>query len=204
MTKGSLYSLLHKARYMLPKNISYYLLVGVTALTSLLYSCENNPEEVNNLNSKKKGVEEAVNVRINYTTGGMAKAVLTAPLMYRVQDTVPYIEFPNSIHVDFYKDSLIESKLDAHYAKYSETQSRVFLKDSVRLTNTLGDTLYCQELYWDRNRTGTEFYTDKPIRIRTHTHIINGIGLESSQDFKNRHIMQTTGYFKVPTSEFPQ
>lgn len=189
---------------MLPKNISYYLLVGVTALTSLLYSCENNPEEVNNLNSKKKGVEEAVNVRINYTTGGMAKAVLTAPLMYRVQDTVPYIEFPNSIHVDFYKDSLIESKLDAHYAKYSETQSRVFLKDSVRLTNTLGDTLYCQELYWDRNRTGTEFYTDKPIRIRTRTHIINGIGLESSQDFKNRHIMQTTGYFKVPTSEFPQ
>ena len=50
-----------------------------------------------------------------------------------------------------------------------------------------GDTLYCDELWWDRNRTGNEFYTDKPVRIRTKTQIINGTGMEASQDFKNWH-----------------
>ena len=41
-----------------------------------------------------------------------------------------YIEFPKSIHVDFFDlaDS-IESKLDARYAMYIETKSKVFLKD---------------------------------------------------------------------------
>jgi len=126
------------------------------------------------------------------------------PLMYRVEDTVPYIEFPKTVHVDFFneKDSL-ESKLDARYAKYKESQSKVFLKDSVRVINIKGDTLYCDELYWDRNKTGTEFYTDKPVRIRTKTHIINGIGMDAKQDFTEWHIIQSTGFVKVPASQFP-
>ena len=125
--------------------------------------------------------------------------------MYRVQDTVAYFEFPKTIHVDFFDDSdKLESKLDAHYAKYKEQQSKVFLKDSVRVINIKGDTLYCDELYWDRNRTGTEFYTDKPVKIRTKTHIINGIGMDAKQDFSEWHIVQSTGFIKVPASQFPQ
>lgn len=180
-------------------------LLFISACVAVFTACENDPNEVNNLNTRKTGVEEARNVNINYTLGGQAKAVLTAPLMLRVQDTLPYAEFTKTIHVDFYGDTAtITSKLDALYAKYIETQSKVYLRDSVRLTNTEGDTLYCDELYWDRNRVGREFYTDKAIRIRTKTHIINGMGMESSQDFKDKLIKQPTGYIKVPTTQFPQ
>ncbi|MEO8772634.1 MAG: LPS export ABC transporter periplasmic protein LptC, partial [Ferruginibacter sp.] len=67
-----------------------------------------------------------------------------------------------------------------------------------------GDTLYCNELYWDRNRKGTEFYTDKPVKIRTKTNIINGEGMESAQDFKNWHIINTSNStIKIPSSKFP-
>lgn len=179
---------------------------GVSVLALLLFcACENNEQDIKDLSSKRTGVEEAKDVNINYTLGGKAKAVLTAPLMYRVQDTVPYTEFTKSIHVDFYNDTAgIDSKLDAHYAKYIESQSKVFMKDSVRLINTSGDTLYCDELYWDRSRPGKEFYTEKPIRIRTRTHIINGIGMEASQDFKEKHIIQSTGFIKVPARQFPE
>jgi LPS export ABC transporter protein LptC len=177
----------------------------VVVLLFLFSSCENNPDEVNEINAKKTGVEEAKNVIVNYTLGGRAKAVLRAPLMYRVQDTLPYVEFTKTVHVDFYNDSTtIDSKLDANYAKYTETQSRVYLKDSVKLMSISGDTLYCDELYWDRNRQGREFYTDKPVRIRTRTHIINGVGMESSQDFKEKNIRQVTGMIKVPATQFPQ
>lgn len=170
-----------------------------------LLACENDPAEVKKISSKKLGVEEAKNVKVNYTTGGRSKAILTSPLMLRVQDTMPYMEFPKTLQVDFYNESgKQESKLTANYAKYKENQNIVFLKDSVKVTNTKGETLYCNELYWDRNRTGNEFYTDKPVRIRTNTHIIDGIGMEASQDFRQWHILESRGMIKIASSQFPQ
>ena len=90
------------------------------------------------------------------------------------------------------------------YAKYKETYSIVFLRDSVKVINMQkGDTLYCKELYWDRSRLGTEFYTDKPVRIRTKTQVLDGVGMESSQDFNDWHITKPTGILNVPSSKFP-
>jgi len=170
----------------------------------VLPACENSNKELKDLASKSLGVEEAHQVDINYTLGGKAKAKLLSPLMLRVQDTVPYVEFPKKLHVDFYNDTAgVDSRLDAQYGKYLESQSKVFLKDSVKIINTKGDTLYCNELWWDRNRYGHEFYTDKPVRIRTRTQIIDGIGMESAQNFKNWVILHATGYINVPQSQFP-
>lgn len=171
-----------------------------------LCSCENDPKLISDFNKKKTGVEEAKKVVVHYSIGGKRKAILTSPLMYRVQDTVPYVEFPNLIHVDFYNEKnsdSIESRLDARYAKYKETQSLVYLRDSVRVINIKGDTLYCDELYWDIKKVGTEFYTDKPVRIRTKTQIIDGIGMQARQDFKEYHIIHPTGIVQVSSSEFP-
>lgn len=169
-----------------------------------LNSCESDENAIKNFNAKTVGIEEAKTVTIRYSIAGKQKAILTGPVMYRVQDTVPYIEFPKTLHVDFFDESdSIESKLDARYAKYKDSQSKVFLKDSVTVINIKGDTLHCDELYWDRSRTGVEFYTEKPVRIRTRTHIIDGIGMEASQDFKEWHIIQSTGFIKVPNSQFP-
>ena len=172
-----------------------------------LFSCENSAKEIDDVTKKKLGVEEAIKVNVNYTLGGKAKAILQAPLMLRVQDTMPYVEFPNKIHVDFYNDSTkIESILDAKYARYIESQSKILLKDSVRFIGLKnGDTLYCNELYWDRNRPVYQFYTDKPVQIRTKMQIINGTGFETSQDFKDKHVINPTNSFiKVPSSQFPE
>ncbi len=174
-------------------------------LTTLLSSCENSAEELKGANSKNLGVEELKDVDINYTLGGRAKAKLLSPLMLRVRDNIPYVEFPNKLHVDFYNDTAgIDSKLDAYYGKYFEAQSKVFLKDSVKLINVSGDTLYCDELWWDRNQVGNEFYTDKPVRIRTKTEILNGTGMQSAQDFKNWVITNPSkGIMRIPASQFP-
>ena len=187
-----------------PGNIK--ILAALLTGCFFLGGCENDPNVIKEFNTKRKGVEEAKTVTVHYSIGGKRKAILRSPLMYRVQDTVPYVEFPNTVHVDFYNEKnndSVESKLDARYAKYKETQSIVFLKDSVKVINVLGDTLYCDEMYWDVKRTGSEFYTDKPVRIRTRTQILNGIGMEARQDFKEWHIIQSTGFIKVPASQFP-
>lgn len=168
-------------------------------------ACENSPEKIKELTSRRIGVEEGKGIDIIYSLGEKTKARLSAPYMLRHQDTVPYIEFTKTLHTDFYDDSLrIESKMDAHYGKYMETESKVFLKDSVVVFNTKGDTLYCNELYWDRSKAGHEFYTDKPVRIRTASQIIDGDGLDAPQDFKSWHIINGRGLVRVSSTEFPE
>lgn len=171
----------------------------------LFFSCENDINKVRNLNNKSIAIEEAVDVKINYTQGGKTKAILRAPFMLNVQEASPYVEFPKTIHGDFYDEKQsLESKLDARYAKYMQYQSVIHLKDSVVVINMVkGDTLYCEELYWDRNRNGREYYTDKPVKIRTKTESINGIGMEANQNFRNWHILESKGIISVPASQFP-
>ncbi len=172
-----------------------------------LCACENDPAAIDEVTKKKLGIEEAIKVDINFTQGGKIKSKLFSPIMLRVQDTMPYVEFPKTLHVDFYNDSgKIESILDAKYGKYIESQSKVLLKDSVRFIGLKnGDTLYCNELYWDRNRPVFQFYTDVPTQIRTKTHNINSIGFETSQDFKDKNFKNVTNSFiKVPNSQFPE
>jgi len=168
-------------------------------------SCENSLKDINDLTQKKIGVEEAKQVEIIYSLGAKTKARITAPYMLRHEVDTPYVEFPKTIHADFFNDSLrTESRMDAHYGRYMETESKVFLKDSVVVFNVKGDTLYCNELYWDRARVGREFYTDKPVRIRTPTEIIDGDGLDAPEDFKSWHIINGRGTVRVSSEEFPQ
>jgi LPS export ABC transporter protein LptC len=180
--------------------------VSVLLLLSLI-SCENDPATVEGLGKKQIGIEKAINVALNYTQAGKIKARLTAPEMLRVQDTIVYVEFNKTMHVDFYNgDTIIQSRLDAKYAKYTESRNVVFLKDSVRVISINGDTLLCNELFWDRSRHGLEFYTRTPVVVKTKTNIIYGQkGMEVSQDLKNRNFYEVTNsLIRVPSSQFPQ
>ncbi|MGA1435109.1 MAG: LPS export ABC transporter periplasmic protein LptC, partial [Candidatus Kapaibacteriota bacterium] len=96
-----------------------------------------------------------------------------------------------TLHVDFY-DSLknIESKMDAMQAHYYENKNVVYLKDSVKVYNIKGDTLFCQELTWDQNLG--KFFTDKFVRIHTPDMIMYGEGLSAPQDFKTFEIYKIT------------
>jgi len=185
---------------------TFKIAIILCIISPALISCESDENEIKNATSRKTGVEEGKNVKIIYTLGGKAKAKLTSPLMHRVKDTTNYVEFPQKVHVDFFTDTgKVESTLDAVYAKYFETESKIFLKDSVRFIGLQnGDTLYCSELYWDIRRPVYQFYTDKKVQIRTKTHIINGVGFETNQDFTDKVIKNiTNSYIKVPAAEFP-
>ena len=128
-------------------------------------SCENDPNVVNQLYKKKTGVEEANEIVSYLSQDGFVKAKLVAPYMLRFQEDSPYIEFPRTLHVDFF-DSLAnrESYMDADYGKYFELERKVLLKDSVLVINLKsGDTLRTQTLWWDQRES--EFHTDDTAYI---------------------------------------
>src|SRR5688500_12417714 len=137
-----------------------YLLLQAAFIIGCFFviSCENDIGEVNEFMKKRTGIEEAVDVNSYMSQDGVMKARLTAPYMLRYladpdkSSDSAYVEFPRTLHVDFYDDSSkIESTLDALYARYRENENKVFLKDSVVVINILkGDTLRTNELWWDQ------------------------------------------------------
>jgi len=174
--------------------ISKILKKAVTCLSSCFFmaSCENDVEAVKALGARVSGIDVGKDVAIYVSNDGKLGAKLTAPLMNRyLEDSSKMIEFPQTIHVDFYKDSnQIESQLFAKYAKYKETENIVYLKDDVIIFNVLGDTLWCKEMYWDQN-TG-KFYTEQDVIVKQHNPVakVYGKGLEANQNLSDIRIFK--------------
>lgn len=168
----------------------------ILILALFFLSCSNREADVQAIGQKYTGVDEANMVEAYMSAGGHMRARLRAPQMLRYQDTSSKVVFPKTMHVDFFQDStegVIKSILDAHYGEYFEQRNMVFLKDSVRVVNTTGDTLFCNELWWSQNEQ--RFYTDKPVRIHRPDMIMIGVGLSAPQDFSYFEMYQITNSF---------
>jgi len=174
--------------------ISKILKLAVACLSSCFFmaACENDVDAVKALGIRVGGIDVGKDVAIYVSNDGKLGAKLTAPFMNRyLEDSSKMIEFPQTIHVDFYKDSnQIESQLFAKYAKYKETENIVFLKEDVIIFNNLGDTLWCKEMYWDQN-TG-KFYTEKDVIVKQHNPVakVYGKGLEANQNLSDIRIFK--------------
>jgi len=169
-----------------------------------MISCVNNPKDIPTFGKKQITIEEGKQIESYYSMDAKLKAKLTAPYMLRHLLDSSFVEFPKSLHVDFYNDTMmVESKMDALYGKYREFENKVFLRDSVVVRNILkGDTLHCDELWWDQRTQ--KFYTDKKVRINTKDKIIFGTGLEAAQNFSWYTIQQPVGSILVPENGLPK
>ena len=168
-----------------------------------LCACENDYSEVRQLSEKKIGQEVAKNVSSFLSQDAKVKAKLTAPEMLRTETDTPLIEFPKTLHVDFYDDSLkIESRLFAKYGRYLQNEGKVFLRDSVIVFNVTGDTLRTEELWWDRDNE--IFYTDKKVTIREPDQQFDGLtGMTADQNFRKWTLHSATGTANIPDSTLP-
>ena len=163
-------------------------------------SCENDMNEVRALGGKTTGIEEGKNIESFLSQEGKVKAKLMAPLMLRYQRDTVKVEFPKSLRFHFFDDSLqVESTLSAKYGEYKENENKVFLRDSVVVYNVSGDTLFCNELFWDQYKG--IFYTEKPVKIHSPTRRFYGTGLVAEQSFKHYTIFKMhDSYMDIPDS----
>ncbi|HVF81649.1 MAG TPA: LPS export ABC transporter periplasmic protein LptC [Flavisolibacter sp.] len=167
-----------------------------------IYSCENDPDIVNKGTERKANIEEAYKVESLLSQNGRLKARLIAPYMLRYNLDSSYLEFPKTLHVNFYDSTgKIESQLNALYGKHLESRNKVYLRDSVMVFNVKGDTLWAPELWWDQNTR--KFYTDKLVRIRrTGQYVIGSKGMDAEQDLSDINVYQLErpSYITVPDS----
>lgn len=167
-----------------------------------LAACENDPAEVDSLTRDVINREEATQVEALMSQSGKTKAILKAPVMYRVKGDTVYTEFPKTIFVTFYNDSFAaESIVKARYAKYYEMLHKVYLRDSVVVYNFKGDTLYAEDLWWDQNQG--QFYSDRPVKVRQLTQKLDGSGITASTDFTKQTIRDPRGPVAIPDTLKP-
>lgn len=185
----------------------YKFFCGAAALMTsccFLLGCENDKDKVRAWTERVIMKEEAVDIDSYLSQDGKMKARLKAPLMIRVYADTIYVEFPKTLHVDFYDDSTkVESWLDSRYGKYFESLNKVYLRDSVTVITVKGDTLKSPDLWWDQN--SKIFYTDKyAIYHGVGKNIYGGKGLTATQDLSSVIFNQPTGTVQVTESGFPK
>ncbi len=152
-----------------------------------ILSCENDQKTLDEISKPKAMIEEAKQIETYLSQGSLIKAKLWAPYMLRYSSDTVYVEFPQSLRVNFF-DSLgqVDSHLHSLYGKYFESLDKVFLRDSVLVYNTQNDSLRTPELWWDQNTQ--MFYTDKNVWIKKGGTVLYGKGMTARQDLSDIRI----------------
>jgi hypothetical protein len=189
-------------------NRSLHIIYFFAAVTGCFFftACENDMTEIENFSKREIGVEEGKNIVSMLSNGGIMRAKLTAPVLLRYQTQVPKVEFPNTLHVDFY-DSLknVESQLFAKYGEYKENQNLIYLRDSIVVFNIKGDTLLTSELYWDQNQR--VFYNDKPTVViqsnpRQRLYSKDGLTADQNLNWFTLKSLQPESFTVIPDSTY--
>ncbi len=169
-----------------------------------LFSCENDPGKIKIWTERVIMKEEATGVDSYLSQEGKMRARLRAPFMLRVAADTLYVEFPQSLHVDFFNDSAtVETRLDSRYGKYFEALNKAYLRDSVVVITVKGDTLKSPDLWWDQNTK--MFFTDKFATYHgAGKNIYGGKGLVATQDLSSVTFNQPTGTVQVSENGFPK
>ncbi len=168
----------------------------IAAMQLWMASCENDEKEIRLLTQKVDSREEGVDIQSVLSQDGKLRAKLQAPIMYRYSADTQMVEFPKTLHCDFFNDSLVkETWLDCKYGKYYEQLNKVYLRDSVVVINIKGDTLRTPDLWWDQNTK--LFYTDQYAEYHGANKMINGgKGMVATQDLSSITFKYPTGIIK--------
>ena len=148
----------------------------------ILFSCENDLQEVASLTEAKKPIRKGKNVKLIYSEKADVQVKITAPVMEEYVGKKNYTEMKEGIKAIFY-DSLmnISSTLTSKYAIQLPDQHKMEVKNDVEVVNDKGEKLNTEHLIWLQD--SGKIYSDEFVKITTKDEILMGDGFEADQDF---------------------
>ncbi len=179
---------------------------GIAALVIgaaiLLYSCENDIEEIKAFTSTNNlPTIEARNFETVFTDSGQIRYTLKTPKLLRFENEgKAFLEFPEGIKItQFDANGKTVSSLTADYARQFIKEQKWVAKNNVVATNEHGDTLLTEHLIWEERNE--KIYTDEFVKFIRPDQIITGIGFTSDASFKNYRIKDLKGDIYVTVDE---
>ena len=143
-------------------------------------------------------LETALELTIIYSDSGLLKAKIYAPVLERYEGKEPYMLMPKGVKMEFFDGSeSVNSTLTADFAKITELPDNKIMeaRKNVVVVNENGETLKTEELFW--NQKQERISSDVAVTITRKEEIIQGIGLESNQNFTRYKIKKIKGTMEV-------
>jgi LPS export ABC transporter protein LptC len=127
-----------------------------------------------------------------YTDSGKLQLIMYFPILEQYDNKEnPYTEFRSGIKVVFYdgKPGPVAS-VTSKYAKYTKTDNKWELKDSVVVINENKDMLETELLYWSQEKD--LIYTDRFVKITNTDQVTQAFGFESDSRLKNQKLKKVS------------
>ena len=148
-----------------------------------LLSCEDNFQEIQNINSKNIlpiGITE--NLKLIYTDSAKVKAILYSNLNKDfTNQSFPYSEFPDGVKITFYDKDLNETIVTSDYAITYNKTNIVNLIGNVVINNFDGSELKTKQLYWDPEQEW--LFTEEKFSFKNIDYDILASRLDANRSF---------------------
>ena len=148
-----------------------------------LLSCEDNFQEIQNINSKNIlpiGITE--NLKLIYTDSAKVKAILYSDLNKDfTNQNFPYSEFPEGVKITFYDNDLNETIVTSDYAITYNKTNIVNLIGNVVINNFDGSELKTKQLYWDPEQEW--LFTEEKFSFKNIDYDIIASRLDANRSF---------------------
>lgn len=162
----------------------------------LLSSCTNDLNQIQRITYDPKSPNEvSKNMSIYFADYGYAKINIFAKLAETYAN--PHVTIlKDSLKVDFFDENgEISSTLTAKYGEVNHETAKIFVRDSVQLTNHKDQrTMYTSVLYW--NQLDSVIYTDQRVCLKSPKGIAFGSSLHAKQDFTTYKITDPKGAYE--------
>ena len=176
------------------KNISPLLIIVI-----VLFCACGNQKSLEDMQDYEGPNGILKDVKTLLSDSGIVRIRLTAPT--QIDETNGNQTFPDGIQVEFFqKDGTISSVLTANEGKFDRLTQIYTAIGNVVVVNTVEEEqLKTELLNWDPEKK--RVYTDKFVTIETEDELLQGEGLEASQDFSVYRILKPRGTLSVEDEE---
>jgi LPS export ABC transporter protein LptC len=169
-------------------------------ISIMFFSCQNNPDLVNDLfQTKAFPVEVISKSEMIHTEEGEIKLEIVANKIERFVGDSARLSFSNGFNVKFYNRSgNVTSNLFAKKAIVDEKNNLMTARDSVVLKSKK-KKLETELLIWDEKKE--KIYTNNDVIITTDNEIIYAKGFESDPNFSDYTLKKISGKMYINSKE---
>ena len=169
---------------------NFLLIIVISSL-----SCENNFQEVLEINKKNKipvGVTD--NFILKYTDSAKVKAVLESPINIDfTNQPFPYSEFPDGLKIEFFDSYSGSTIVSSDYGVLYYQTKIVSLEGNVKIISPDGSSILSSQIYWDPDEEW--LFTEKNIVFSANDYDIRATKLDADKSFKLLKTGQLNGNF---------
>ena len=159
----------------------------------MFFSCDNRLKEVQQIGiSENEPIGVAENINNKHISSGKVQSILISPKMIDYSNRVfAFNEFPEGMTLELFDAKNQKTTIRSDYAIIYDKTGLTDLQGNVVLSTETKDTLFAEQLYFDKIKQW--IFTSQPVKFRTGTDLINGNGFDSDKEFSQAEVLEVNG-----------